>query len=191
MSRHGSGRHSPRRWSGRLVEAFLIVASILLAFAIDAWWDDRSEGREDRALLEGFREDLRAEAAVQMGGFGRMRDRELSRALIGYYAIPFAATNDAFNEARLAGVYFPYDRALRRALGRGYRALMTCDATDGACIRTASAGLRLGRVAADPEMAEHLVGLSAYAPFWLSVIRTQNEARARVFGRVEAALDVD
>ena len=31
------------RVSKRLVDAIVVVCSILLAFAIDAWWDDRSE----------------------------------------------------------------------------------------------------------------------------------------------------
>jgi len=32
-------------------EALAIVASILLAFAIDAWWDDRAEARQEQRLL--------------------------------------------------------------------------------------------------------------------------------------------
>ena len=30
-------------WNKFVVEAFVIVGSILLAFAIDAWWDERQE----------------------------------------------------------------------------------------------------------------------------------------------------
>lgn len=32
-------------------EGVVIVASILLAFAIDAWWDERKERVEEREIL--------------------------------------------------------------------------------------------------------------------------------------------
>jgi len=47
----------PIMWSRLLIESFVIVVSILLAFAIDAWWDDRQEEKEavlqvDRVIAE-------------------------------------------------------------------------------------------------------------------------------------------
>jgi hypothetical protein len=44
-------------WKRFAVEAVAIVVSILLAFAIDAWWDDRKE----RVLEQEMLHDLRAE----------------------------------------------------------------------------------------------------------------------------------
>ena len=41
-----------------LVEATAIVASILLAFAIDAWWQDRTERIVEVQYLQALREDL-------------------------------------------------------------------------------------------------------------------------------------
>ena len=38
-------------WKRISVEAMAIIASILLAFAIDAWWEDRNEVRLERRLL--------------------------------------------------------------------------------------------------------------------------------------------
>lgn len=38
-------------WKRLSVEAAAIVVSILLAFAIDAWWDDRQERAEEREVL--------------------------------------------------------------------------------------------------------------------------------------------
>ncbi len=38
-------------WKRILAEATAIVAGILLAFAIDAWWDDRAEARQEQRLL--------------------------------------------------------------------------------------------------------------------------------------------
>jgi hypothetical protein len=45
-------------WKRILVEATAIVASILLAFAIDAWWQDRTERIVEVQYLEALREDL-------------------------------------------------------------------------------------------------------------------------------------
>lgn len=41
-------------------EGLVIVVSILLAFAIDAWWDDRKERIEEEALLTGLEIEFRA-----------------------------------------------------------------------------------------------------------------------------------
>lgn len=45
-----------RRWG---LEGFVIVSSILLAFAIDAAWDERQETVAAEELARGFAEDLR------------------------------------------------------------------------------------------------------------------------------------
>ncbi len=47
-------------WRRIVVEAVVIVASILLAFGIDAAWDNRNERAEERILLEGLRDELSA-----------------------------------------------------------------------------------------------------------------------------------
>ena len=44
--------------SGRLVEMFLIVVSILLAFALDSWWDGRSEAAVHEELAELLHADF-------------------------------------------------------------------------------------------------------------------------------------
>lgn len=41
-----------------LVEAIVIVLSILAAFSIDAWWDDRQEARTRQAMLIALRSDV-------------------------------------------------------------------------------------------------------------------------------------
>jgi len=45
-------------------EAFVIVASILLAFGIDAWWDGRGERTKEREALEALSEDFAAADSV-------------------------------------------------------------------------------------------------------------------------------
>lgn len=46
-------------WNRYAVESIVIVASILLAFAIDAWWDQRKETREEQVALQDLAEELR------------------------------------------------------------------------------------------------------------------------------------
>jgi hypothetical protein len=45
-------------WKRLSVEAAAIVGSILLAFAIDAWWEDRIERQAEQWLLERLRADF-------------------------------------------------------------------------------------------------------------------------------------
>ena len=46
-------------WSRYLVEGGVIVGSILLAFAIDAWWEDRSEQALEREFLVNTLDSIR------------------------------------------------------------------------------------------------------------------------------------
>ena len=48
-----------QRWAGALGQGVLIVASILLAFGIEAWWDDRQEQQHRAALLDDLAVELR------------------------------------------------------------------------------------------------------------------------------------
>lgn len=43
-----------RRWGFLITEAVLIVASILLAFALDSRWDERKNRVEDGEILRGL-----------------------------------------------------------------------------------------------------------------------------------------
>jgi len=45
-------------WKRIAVEAVAIVASILLAFAIDAWWDERQERIEETEVLLGLKSEF-------------------------------------------------------------------------------------------------------------------------------------
>jgi hypothetical protein len=45
-------------WKRLSAEVTVIVASILLAFSIDAWWDNRIEAEGERWLLERLRSDF-------------------------------------------------------------------------------------------------------------------------------------
>ena len=47
-------------WRSVLLEGVVIVASILLAFAIDAWWDNRIDQQREREHLESMRTEFQA-----------------------------------------------------------------------------------------------------------------------------------
>jgi hypothetical protein len=51
---------APKQWPALFAEALLVVLSILLAFAIDAWWDERKASAEQVELLEAIRADFAA-----------------------------------------------------------------------------------------------------------------------------------
>lgn len=40
------------------VEGAVIVASIMLAFGVDAWWQERQEGAKEQAVLVALRSEL-------------------------------------------------------------------------------------------------------------------------------------
>jgi hypothetical protein len=64
-------------WKRLSVEAAAIVVSILLAFAIDAWWEDRNERIEEAEILGQFLitldEDIR-ELEIKISVFKKMID---------------------------------------------------------------------------------------------------------------------
>lgn len=51
-------------WRRIAVEGVAIVASILLAFAIDAWWDDRQRDETEQVVLQTLLDDLRVKQVL-------------------------------------------------------------------------------------------------------------------------------
>lgn len=51
-------------WKRLFVEAAAIVGSILLAFAIDAWWDDRQRDESEQVVLQTLLDDLRVKQVL-------------------------------------------------------------------------------------------------------------------------------
>lgn len=60
-------------WPRIVVEGVVIVASILLAFAIDAWWGDRQRQEAEQVVLQALLDDLRIKQALlsDMNGFSK------------------------------------------------------------------------------------------------------------------------
>lgn len=57
-----SNSGQPIEWNRLLVEGVVIVASILLAFAIDAWWDDRQDRQAESNQLLSIAAELDSNA---------------------------------------------------------------------------------------------------------------------------------
>ncbi len=53
-----------RNWKRLAVEGVVIVASILLAFGIEAWWNETQERAEEREALGALARDFRAASAL-------------------------------------------------------------------------------------------------------------------------------
>jgi hypothetical protein len=74
-------------WKRLSAEAAAIVISILLAFAIDAWWSDRGDREAEQSLLKRLRADfVELRADIQ---FVEQEHREASAACIALMSIPF------------------------------------------------------------------------------------------------------
>jgi len=65
---------SPNAWKARLrwfaAEIAVVVAGVLIALALNAWWTDRDARARERLVLEDLREDFRFNKAE----IGRIRD---------------------------------------------------------------------------------------------------------------------
>ena len=68
---------SPVPWSARLLaEGVVVVGSILIAFALDAWWDNRREAASLHEALQGISRELASNRDLlirEMGTLDRIR----------------------------------------------------------------------------------------------------------------------
>lgn len=106
-------------WKERLEEAVVIVASILLAFWIDAWWDGREEARHERESLELVSRDLKA-AIVQLNAYAEFAEKV---GIEGLEAVEILSTGDVQDPLALS-------RMIQRASNRKTVALPTAAYTD-------------------------------------------------------------
>ena len=113
------------RWSRVLAEGAAIVVSILLAFAIQAWWEGRGEGHIRRATVEGLLADfeLSQRGLTTFNGFNR-RIEAGNALLIGRLdsedeGIPVSVPDSLLVTAVNAPVFAPSRAALDAMLATG------------------------------------------------------------------------
>lgn len=53
-----------RDWGFLLTEGVLIVVSILFAFALDSWWDERQDRKDEQAILQALHDEFTASREV-------------------------------------------------------------------------------------------------------------------------------
>lgn len=106
-------------------EGVAIVASILLAFAIDAWWDDRLERRQEAALLDDLYADFEASQAhlQQWLSGNRFIERSTASLLDRLRSAEpderVTVTGDLLVGAVSTPTYTPTDSTLRVAIASG------------------------------------------------------------------------
>jgi hypothetical protein len=66
-------------WPRIAVEGIAIVASILLAFAIDAWWNDKQQHESEQIVLQTLLDDLRVKQ-VLLADMGRFSEAIIESA---------------------------------------------------------------------------------------------------------------
>jgi len=112
-------------------ESVAIVSSILLAFAINAWWDNRQQAAAEHAFLQSLLEDLQAKQ--QRLGNDRLYNNAILEAISGL--LDFASDSDSeLTEAAIDrliadtwwyNVEASWDSAPMRALGDGSRVVIS------------------------------------------------------------------
>jgi len=102
-------------WRRLLAESFAVIASILVAFAIDAAWDAHQEKQELRQILQGLRTEFLAnQDRVQEG---KARAGQAMEALTRFRSevSPELDVQDSYNE-----LYLPFVRRWDVALQTGF-----------------------------------------------------------------------
>lgn len=123
-----------RRSAGSVaLEATLIVASILLAFAIDAAWDGREQARRERDLLMALRADFqRNELLLEDARSIHLRYRSAAVSFLEHTAPGAAPATGAVPDDVLIGLvswhtYDPILGSLGSAIASGQLALIRDD----------------------------------------------------------------
>lgn len=126
-------RRDGLRWKRLLVEAVVIVGSILLAFGIDAWWDWSSDRRGEAELLGQLRSEFEGNLAVLEETVARHEramtagETLLSWAGTAPGADEFAQLDTLFRWALWPAHYHPSSGALRATISSGRLELIRSD----------------------------------------------------------------
>jgi len=113
------------QWVRILTEGAAIVASILLAFSIDAWWNGRIEAEQALALAQGLRADFEASQehiARWLAGNRRMHDAQtdlVRRVRLAEPGSEITVPKELFAGVVGAPTYSPTDSTYQAALSSG------------------------------------------------------------------------
>lgn len=113
------------RWLLLGAEGTAIIVSILLAFAIDAWWDERGERRQEAALMHGLHADFQAsQAHLERWLAGNRAVEDASSELLDQLRMADRGAPVSVNGRLFLGVlssptYSPTDATLGAALSSG------------------------------------------------------------------------
>ncbi len=136
LQQEGTSLARPVPWPRIFAEGLAIIVSILLAFGIQAWWEDRQQRQEERILLAGLLVDLRddstdyAMAAAEQ--HRRVLAADLLLSLVGEATVidegaaeadpdemsPGAALNQLGRGPRLETVRVSYDQITSAGISR-------------------------------------------------------------------------
>lgn len=115
----------PVPWPRIAAEGAAIVASILLAFAIDAWWQQRNEDDLRNTLLEGLHDDFQASQAhvSQWLAGNELMDKALTAFRDELATTPIDSEIDVPLEWVIAAIgaptYSPTESTLQAAISSG------------------------------------------------------------------------
>jgi len=112
-------------WRRIGAESAAIVASILFAFAIDAWWDDRQSAADERVFLESLLEDLENKQ-LRLGNDRKYNEAilEAVNGLLSFASNPDLGLSEEAIDQMIADTWWynieaSWDSAPMRTLGGG------------------------------------------------------------------------
>ena len=105
-------------WLRVFVEGVVIVGSILLAFGIDAWWEEGRDREEESEALAGLLSDFTAIEQDLEQGLDRATQRAagidwlLSLSQVPAHEIPVSRADTTFRVLTITGTYEPSEATL-------------------------------------------------------------------------------
>ena len=108
-------------WKRISIEAVAIVASILLAFAIDAWWAERAEKRDEQESLSLIHRDI-LEAQEQLRDYVSYAESASESAINAFAAL---SRSGPYDQDYIRTELFRVDRSTLRIPRAAYRDLLS------------------------------------------------------------------
>lgn len=113
------------QWKRTAVEGVAIVVSILLAFWIDAWWEDRRETRIEAVYLLELQEDFeqnRSNLEAEIASFkvvARSMHLLQGQSALESPSMSVSELNENFSQIIVMSTFYPVNRAYTNMTGSG------------------------------------------------------------------------